>query len=139
AIAYESRILSWQLERQTVSIWTTSRRVKMSFVCGPRHKERLRFQQGESDLILHRGKFYLSATCNVDEPDAVAIEEFLGVDLGIANIATDSEGNRYSGSHIKSVRHRHRRLRTKLQKKCTRSAKRLLKRLSGKERRFATD
>ena len=37
-----------------------------------------------------------------------------GVDLGIANIAVDSDGNFHSGSHVKSVRYRHRRLRAKL-------------------------
>jgi putative transposase len=60
------------------------------------------------------------------------------VDFGIVNIATDSDGQSYSGSQIRSVRHRHRRLRRKLQKKQTRAAKRRLKKLSGKEQRFAT-
>ena len=59
------------------------------------------------------------------------------MDLGVVNIASDSEGKWYSGSTVKSVRHRHRRLRRKLQKKQTRAAKRRLKRLAGKEARFA--
>ena len=37
----------------------------------------------------------------------------------------------------KACRHRHRRLRTKLQKKQTRGAKRKLRELSGREARFA--
>jgi putative transposase len=37
------------------------------------------------------------------------------------------------------VRHRHRRLRTELQKKQTKSARRRLRKLSGKESRFARD
>ena len=67
------------------------------------------------------------------------MKDFLGVDLGVVNIATDSDGNAYSGSHVRSMRHRHRKLRTKLQKKGTKAARRKLKRLSGKERRFATN
>jgi putative transposase len=57
--------------------------------------------------------------------------------MGIVNIAVDSEGNVYSGAHVKSIRYRHRRLRTKLQSKGTRAAKRLLRRRRAKEARFA--
>ena len=59
------------------------------------------------------------------------------VDLGVANIATDSDGASHSGSSVKSVRFRHRRLRARLQSKQTRAAKRRLKKLSGQESRFA--
>ena len=57
--------------------------------------------------------------------------------MGIVNIAVDSEGNVYSGAHVKSIRHRHRRLRAKLQSKGTRGAKRLLRKRRAKESRFA--
>ncbi len=67
------------------------------------------------------------------------VEGALGVDLGVVNIAVDSDGEVHSGSQINNVRHSHRLLRAKLQAKGTRSAKRKLKRLSGKERRFAKD
>jgi len=83
----------------------------------------------------------------------------LGVDLGIVNPATTSDGenlprpNRQpgprartdhpptqgSGSHVNAVRYRNLKLRAKLQKKGTRSAKRLLHRRSGRESRFARD
>jgi len=59
--------------------------------------------------------------------------------LGVVNIAVNSEGQVHSASPINHVRHRQRRLRAKLQAQGTRSAKCKLKRLSGKERRFAKD
>ena len=137
SIAYDDRILTWYLDKHTVSIWTVNGRLKIQFAAGPRQAAMLQNQQGESDLILHRGAFYLAATCNVEEPAAADVDDFLGVDLGVINIATDSDGKRYSGSMLKSVRHRHRRLRQRLQKKHTQAAKRRLKKLAGKERRFA--
>ncbi len=70
----------------------------------------------------------------VREPDA-----FLGVDLGIANIATTNDGTRYSGKRLNAVRHRNRELRRRLQAKQTTSAKRLLKARRRKESRFARD
>lgn len=139
SIAFDARILTWKLDRHEVSIWTTAGRTTILFSSGERQRELLRTQQGESDLVLINGEFYLFATCNVPEPTPEDVEEVLGVDLGIAQLATTSDGDSKSGSHVKSVRHRHRRLRTKLQKKGTKSAKRKLKKLSGRERRFQND
>ena len=139
SIAYDDRILAWRLQDQTVSIWTVNGRLRIPFVCGERQLELLQTRQGESDLGLYKGMYFLSATCEVDEPKPVDVEGTLGVDLGVTNIAVDSEGQVYPARRINNVRHRQRRLRGKLQAKGTRSAKRKLKRLSGKERRFAKD
>ena len=139
SIAYDDRILSWRLHDQSVSIWTVNGRLRIPFVCGERQLELLKTRQGESDLEIFKGLFFLSSTCEVDEPKPIDVEDALGVDLGITNIAVDSDGEIYSASHINNARHRRRRLRAKLQAKGTRSAKRKLKRLSGKERRFAKD
>jgi len=139
AITYDNRILSWQMAQSQVSIWTTRGRIKIPFVCGDQQRELLKTRQGESDLVLFRNEFYLSATCDVTEPAPISSEGVLGVDLGVVNIAVDSDGHTYSGKTINNVRFRDRRLRAKLQKKGTRSAKRRLKKLSGKEARFAKD
>jgi len=139
SIAYDDRILSWRLQDQSVSIWTVNGRLHISFVCGERQLELLQTRQGESDLGMFKGMFFLSATCEVDEPKPIDVEGTLGVDLGVTNLAVDSDGEVHKASQINNVRHRHRRLRAKLQAKGTRSAKRKLKRLSGKEHRFAKD
>jgi IS605 OrfB family transposase len=139
AMCYDQRILRWYVDDEYVSIWSLAGRLKIPFQAGERQRELLQSQKGESDLILYRGAFYLAAGCSIDDPTPTEVKEFLGVDLGVVNIATDSDGNVYSGSHVRSMRHRHRKLRTKLQKKGTKSARRKLKRLSGKERRFATN
>jgi putative transposase len=136
-IAYDSRILKWRLDRRTVSIWTVEGRCMISFVGGEPQYRLLQAQHGESCLVYQHGSFYLAATCQIKEASLADASQFLGVDLGVTNIAFDSDGTPYSGSALKSVRHRHRRIRTKLQKKHTRAAKRRLKKLSGKERRFA--
>jgi putative transposase len=138
AIAYDSRILSWNIKNKTVSIWTLKGRQTIRFVVGERQYELLKSQQGESDLILHRGNWYLAATCNVEEPSLCDVDDFLGVDCGITNIAVDSDGNVYSGAEVKKIRRKRRFLRSKLQRKHTTSAYRKLKKTAGKEYRFAT-
>jgi putative transposase len=77
----------------------------------------------------------------VDLPDRplMDVDGVLGVDLGIKNIACDSIGGNFSGEQLNGIRNRYFRLRKKLQKKETKSAKHLLKKLRRKEKRFATD
>lgn len=138
SIAYDSRILAWKIDKDEVSIWTVDGRQKMTFVAGDYYKAMLANQRGESDLCLIDGVFYLFTTCDVDEPEPAYVDDFLGVDMGIANIAVDNDGTVHQGKTVKQVRYRHRQLRQKLQKKGTQSARRRLRKLSGKERRFAT-
>ncbi len=139
AIAYDARILKWKLDKFSVSIWTLSGRQEMLFSTGERQLELLKFQQGESDLVYVRGSFYLLATCSIPEPTPEDVEGYLGVDAGIVNLATDSLGNTHAGAHVNKVRRKRRRLRKSLQKCGSRSAKRKLKKLSGREARFAKD
>jgi IS605 OrfB family transposase len=138
AITYDSRILSWKTDKQIVSIWTVGGRLKIPYVCGERQKELLKFQQGETDLVLIDGKFYLHTTCNIENPKPEDFTDVIGVDRGIKNIATLSTGENFASNYLLSVRSRYRNIRKKLQKKGTVSAKRLLKKRNKKETRFAT-
>jgi putative transposase len=139
AIAYDDRILSFALPDSSVSIWSLDGRQSIPFVCGERQRQLLQTRHGETDLVLVRGEWYLFAVCEVEEPEPLDVDDMLGIDLGVTNIATDSDGAIHSGSTIKNVRYRHRRLRNKLQKKGTLSAKRRLRKLAGQEARFAKD
>lgn len=139
AFPFNDRLVSYKLTKRMVSVWTMTGREKMPFVCGEHQAKLLAGLRGECDLVYHNGEFYLFQTCDVEEAPETEPEGFLGVDLGIANIAVTSDGTFHQGKTVKGVRYRHRKLRAKLQRKQTRSAKRKLKRLSGKERRFATN
>lgn len=138
AITYDSRIISWYTDKQFVSIWTIGGRLKIPYVFGKRQKKLLKSQQGETDLIFIDGYFYLHSTCNIETPELQDFSDIIGVDRGIKNIATLSTGDNFASNHLLSLRSRYRRIRTKLQKKGTISAKRLLKKRNKKEHRFAT-
>ncbi|GGZ89672.1 hypothetical protein GCM10010344_66590 [Streptomyces bluensis] len=84
--------------------------------------------------------WFLPATCEVPEaPLNTDPADFLGIDLGIVNIATTSDGEITAGRELNRIRVRERKLRTKLQKKNTPSAKRRLKKRRRKEARRAKD
>ncbi len=129
AIAYDDRILRWYVDKGEVSIWSVTGRLRLPFVCGDYQRGLLAFQQGESDLAFHGGNFFLLTTCNLPDPPLMETDGVLGVDLGIVNLATDSEGRAYSGDAVKAVRRRARRIRALLQSKGTKNAKRHLKRM----------
>ncbi|MGY4996743.1 RNA-guided endonuclease InsQ/TnpB family protein [Streptomyces sp. 900105245] len=134
---YDDRCLSWQYDTQTVSIWTTAGRIKnLGFVCSADALTVLQqYRKGESDLIERDGVFYLTATCEVPEAETYEPDRFIGVDLGIVNIATTSTGYQAAGRQINRYRKRQLALRSKLQKKRTKSAKRRLKERSRREQR----
>lgn len=136
AIAFDNRILSYDLKRTEVSLWTVDGRQRIPFSAGARQLELLRGQRGESDLCYVKGKFYLLVACDVETPKPIDIEGILGVDLGIVNIASDSDGENFSGSEVDRNRRTFDHRRRNLQKKQTRSAKRKLKDLSGKQAHF---
>jgi len=137
SIAYDARILRYG--SACVSIWTVDGRQAIPFVCGERQRALLAGQQGESDLVYRDGQWYLLATVVVEEPPQQEAGDWLGIDLGVVNIAVDSDSVVYSGGSINGMRHRNDRLRKKLQGKRTQSATRLLKRRRRKEQRQAND
>jgi putative transposase len=135
AIAYDDRILRWK--GGEVSIWTTAGRQTIPFVCGERTAELLKSRQGESDLLRRDGKWFLLATVNVEEPPPGTPEDWIGIDLGIKNVAVDSTGESHSGSRLKGLRHRYVRIRSRLQARQTEAARKLLKKRGRKEQRMA--
>lgn len=141
AHAYDDRCLSWQMDAHTVSIWTVNGRVKgIAFSGSATHLDMLRrYRHGESDLVYRDGSWYLYATCEISESERREPNSWMGVDLGLANVATTSTGYRVRGRGLRRHRERQRRLRGKLQSKGTKSSKRLLKRRRWKDARYAND
>ena len=138
SIAYDSRILSWK-PGQIVSLWSLDGRLKMSYLAGQKQLDLLQHAQGEADLVYRKGEWYILQTCDIPEPEGFDPDEWLGVDSGLVNVAVDSDGNFHDGAEMLSMRKRRRRQRARLQSKQTKSAKRVLRNLSKKEQRYATN
>lgn len=137
SIAYDSRILAIDSATKMVSIWAIGGRLKMPFVCGAKQLKLLALPHGQADLIYRKGSYYLNVTVDVPEEKEASVIDVLGVDMGIVEIAYDSDGNNFSGWHLNKVRNINRSIRMRLQSKGTKSAKRLLKKRAKKETNFA--
>ncbi|WP_394616093.1 RNA-guided endonuclease InsQ/TnpB family protein [Lentzea sp. JNUCC 0626] len=137
---FDDRCLTWRLDTQTVSIWTTAGRMKdLRFTCSPDQLTTLRaHRQSESDLLLRDGMWFLVATCDVPEPEVFEPADWIGVDRGINNLATTSDLANYQGRRLQRYRRWHARKRAEFQSTRTKSANRRLKRRAREEARHTT-
>jgi putative transposase len=135
AIVYDQRIMAFK-GLTTVSLLSLQGRLLLPFRMGGYQEARFDRIKGQADLLYRNGMWYLAVTLDVPEPEPGEPQGTLGIDLGIVNLATDSTGETFSGHLVEANRKRHAALRQRLQKRGTKSAKRHLKKLSGKERRF---
>jgi putative transposase len=135
---YDDRIFRFCSET-TVSLWTMSGRLTIPYQCGPRQRALLPYRKGEVDLMLVKGVFYLAVVCDVPDPEEIDLEQVLGIDLGIVNLAVDSDGTVYTGAAVEQRRQWYATRRTVLQHHGTRSARRRLRLLRGKQARFQKD
>lgn len=138
AVTYDERILSFKgMDR--VSLTTLDGREVIGMVFGEYQGERFDRIKGQVDLIYRNGQFHLYAPIKVPEDPGIEVKDFLGIDLGIVNLATDSDGNTYSGEAVEKVRRRRHEARRSFQETGTKSAKRRLKKLSRREANFRRD
>ncbi len=138
AVTFDARCLRL-MNLSVVSLTTLRGRIKVPLSLGGYQRNRLKNADlGETDLLYSPEKDRWSFVFSVksEAPPVSVPQDFLGVDLGVTNIVADSDGNLYSGGHVRGLRKRHLKLRRRLQAKGTRGAKRLLRKRRKKERRF---
>lgn len=135
SIAYDSRIMTYK-PNNVVSLWCIGGRQKIKFVC--HNPAYLPYIKGEADLVYKKGKFYLFQTVDVPEEDIDDVESFVGVDFGLVSIATLSNGKEFNSKKLQDYREKRQKVRSSLQSKGTKGSKKVLKRLSGKERTTST-
>jgi IS605 OrfB family transposase len=133
AITYDSRILTYK--KDIVSIWCIGGRQKIPFKCF--NKKYLPYIKGEADLIYRKGKFFLFQCVDIPDVDIKDVSEFTGVDFGITSIVETSDGEKHTNNSLNRYKEKRQKVRSSIQSKCTRSSKRLLKRLSGREKTHA--
>ena len=134
AITYDSRILTYK-SNNIVSIWLINGRQKMDFIC--HNRKYLPYMKGEADLVYKKGKFFLFQTVDVPDVNIEDVEEFIGVDFGLTSVVETNDIKSHTNNKLNKYREKRQNVRSSIQSKGTKSAKRLLKRLSGKEKTTA--
>lgn len=147
AITYDQRILSFKgLDK--VSLWTLQGRELIPLVYGVYQRERFDRLKGQVDLVYRDRKFYLYATVDIPEHATIDVHDWIGVDLGVVNIAVTSDGDTFTGETIEHTRQRYHKRRQALQKaasgrkrrgKRPKNIRRALTRTKRRESRFRRD
>lgn len=131
------------------SISVMNGRIKLPFKLTAKQKELFTnsdWKRGRARLVQTGNKWFLhvSFTKNVSKPDIATFDNIIGIDAGLRQIMTlynPKTGQTFfeNGQFIAKKRRNYVKKRQSLQSKNTKSAKRRLKRLSGRENRWMTD
>ena len=135
AVQYDERIMSWK-GVEAVSLLTLAGRQVVPIRLGEYQAARIDRRRGQADLVLRNGVFYLFVTIDTPEPPEGEVPDYLGVDLGIVNLAVDSDSETFSGQEVEDTRRKFQYRCRNLQRKQTRPARRKLRRISGRQKRF---
>ncbi|MHA1945895.1 MAG: RNA-guided endonuclease InsQ/TnpB family protein [Candidatus Hodarchaeales archaeon] len=141
-VRYNKRTFTPFLESGIISISTIRGRKRYSLVI-PEYFQQYLMNGRIISLTLgyNKRRKKIIAFLTIKLPD-IPVEEpssYLGVDRGIKRVAVCSNNTFYPTNHIQAVKWKYQQLRNSLQSKGTRSSKRKLLLLSGRERRFMTD
>jgi putative transposase len=142
---YDARIFSFLEKDWTVSLTLMNGREHIKIDAGNYQRGRLKGRKPTSaQLCKHRdGNYYIHIQIKDEPPAPIKSNKVIGVDFGRRDIAVTSNGDKWDGKQINDIRDKFSLVRASLQKKASkgtrstrRRARQLLKRLSGKERRF---
>lgn len=142
---YDARIFAFREKDWSVSLTLVDGREHIPIVASNYQIGKLKGTKPTSaQLCKHKdGSYYIHIQVKDEAPKSINSNNVIGVDFGRTDIAVTSDNKKWSGKEIRDVRDKYSKQRANLQKKAskgTRSSRRrcrqLLKRLSGKEKRF---
>jgi len=144
SITYDVRTFSFREKDWSASLTMLGPRERFTFDIANFQRGKLTGQKLKTATLVKRdNSYYLNIQVESEPPKPRKTKQVLGVDLGRTDIAVTSEGTAFSGEAVTKTRDHHAKLRQSIQKKASkgtrstrRRARRLLQRLSGKERRF---
>lgn len=144
SLRMDKRNLRINLEHKLISISSINGRIKLNFNS---HKQFDRYKDWNAiagTLSYRKDKLFLNIIVEKETPKinlgSINTEkDILGIDRGINNILVCSNNQFFNSKNLKKIKGKYQYLKQVLQRKGTKSAKRKLKKISGKETRFVSD
>jgi putative transposase len=137
-IRYDAR--SFSFKNGIVSLSTIKGRVRILVSIPGHFRQYLSWKVCSANMIYDRKRrlfLHIMVSRDTDADTSFCGNgKTVGIDVGISNIAVTSQRQFFNGKDVKRKKLQFRRLRTKLQAKGTRASRRLLKHISGREKRF---
>lgn len=135
-ISFNRKLFTFSFEKVRLATFIPRQRKDISINVPEYYWKYLDWKYQTLEIIKDRkGKmfFHITFSKDVNTPNSCG-DKILGVDVGVNNLAVCSNGKVFKGHKTKIMQFHY--LRRKLQRKGTKSAKRKLKRLSGKQKRY---
>jgi len=130
-------VLDW--EKGIVNLSTINGRMKIPFSVPQYAKYAIGYPTATADLIFRKNRFYLHVVIKLPDVEFASNGKAIGVDLGVTRPAVSSDNKFHGNRHMKEVVNKVFRLRRALQANGSKSAKRHLRCLAGREQRFRRD
>lgn len=127
---------TYSLRENILSLFTLDGRILVPFRAG--NFQRKYLSSGiakEAELVHKRKGWFFNLVLDIPDPIPVTGNTVLGVDLGENNLAVTSNGKLFGGGKLRHERDKFLNLRRRLQRNGSKSAKQLLKKVSGREAR----
>ena len=138
-IRYDARSFNLKCikNKYYVSLSTINGRLKIPVEIPEYYWKYLDYKVCSADLILDKKRrFFLNIVMSREVNTMDPSNNVVGIDLGINNMAVTSQKKFFNSSQVKRKKIKFKHLKAKLQAKGTKSAKKLLKKVSGREKRF---
>src|SRR5215813_3839284 len=141
SLRYDDKSMTIRPDCQTVSLAVCPKgRITGKLQMSARmRKQLLQGDLGSAELVYRKGNFYLHISITVPAPEITQPQGSLGVDLGFNRVAVTSDNKFHTAKNIRHKKSCYKRTRRSLQANGSKSAKRTLKRVSCRERRFVAD
>ncbi|MBV8268859.1 MAG: transposase [Planctomycetaceae bacterium] len=138
SIDYDARIFRFREWDRTFSLTLLHSRQRIHAALGDRQKSLLEGRKPTSATLVKRrdGRYFLHVQIADEDPDPIEPKGYIGVDLGVRNLATTDDGATFSGDDVEACRRRHHRIRQTCQRTGTKRAKRKLHKARRREARF---
>ena len=136
---FNSRTFALNWESGIVNLSTTQGRQKMRFNLPSYAAYAIGCATATADLIRKKGKWYLHVVVNLPNIEFADAGKAIGVDLGVTRPAVTSDNRFHGKRHWKEIEKRTFRLKRALQSNGSKSAKRHLRTLAGRQQRFRRD
>ena len=139
AVRFDVRTMKVFLESGYCKLTTAFGRLRYDFQLANYYQKYATWKVMNAQLKITKNACYLNVQVEQPDHEIIAGYKRIGVDLGINNIAVCSDNTFWQSGPVKAVKGKYQYLRSRLQSIGTRSAKRKLQELSGRERRFQKD
>jgi IS605 OrfB family transposase len=138
ALDLDARTFRFHEADWTFGVTLLNGRVRFAALLGEFQRAALKGKTPTSAVLFKRrqGEYFQHVQIEDQAPEPSAVSDCLGVDLGVVNLAVDSDGQTFGGEGVEAARRRYAKHRRGLNKRGSKSARRRLCKVRRREANF---